>query len=549
VQPKAVNLWPFLATVLVLGLVVALVWSFSARQNQGHLIYALDDPYIHMAIAKNLSQHGVWGVTPYEFTSTSSSLLWTLLLSSVYLIFGVGELSPLWMNIFFATLLLWVVFRLLKQSAIKPLYIFLILLGIVLMTPLPVLIFTGMEHVLHALLTILFLYFAARALSVEATEKSSSRILLFLAPLLVMTRYEGLFLVFVACALFLFKRRIGFAFLLGGLALLPMAIFGLVSVRHGWYWLPNTLLLKGNVPDFASIQGLLRFAFEGLKQLLTTKRVLLLFLLSAYLFILRIRRRKPVWEFGQMLLLLFLGSALLHMMLARVGWFYRYEAYLISAGLFVAALAVWDYLPKFRGIFTRESRLTAALPAFGVAILIYLFLGFAGLRAISEIPLATKNIFEQQYQMGLFLKKYYTGMFQQQVILGASVALDDIGAAAYMTGLPCLDLVGLGSLDVLKVKRAKAFNTAGIDSLVRAHQAKIAVLHEQNYLRFYGGLPPQWYKVGDWTIQNNIVCGGATLSFYAMDSTEANRLEIHLKEFSERLPKDVAQEGKYLDSP
>ena len=44
------------------------------RQDTGAtLVYGLDDAYIHMAIAKNLARHGVWGVTPFHFASASSS--------------------------------------------------------------------------------------------------------------------------------------------------------------------------------------------------------------------------------------------------------------------------------------------------------------------------------------------------------------------------------------------------------------------------------------------------------------------------------------------
>jgi hypothetical protein len=34
------------------------------RQTNGHFVYSLDDPYIHLAVAKNLARHGVWGVAP-----------------------------------------------------------------------------------------------------------------------------------------------------------------------------------------------------------------------------------------------------------------------------------------------------------------------------------------------------------------------------------------------------------------------------------------------------------------------------------------------------
>jgi hypothetical protein len=42
--------------------------------NGGSFTYALDDAYIHLAMAKNFPL-GVWGTTRYEFSSSSSSLL------------------------------------------------------------------------------------------------------------------------------------------------------------------------------------------------------------------------------------------------------------------------------------------------------------------------------------------------------------------------------------------------------------------------------------------------------------------------------------------
>jgi len=33
----------------------------ATARTGGRLVYPLDDPYIHMAMAKNLSLHGVWG--------------------------------------------------------------------------------------------------------------------------------------------------------------------------------------------------------------------------------------------------------------------------------------------------------------------------------------------------------------------------------------------------------------------------------------------------------------------------------------------------------
>jgi len=76
----------------------------STNLNEGHLIYPLDDTYIHMSIAKNVVLHHVFGVTRYEFTSSTSSPLWTFLLAITYLAFGVNERSPLILNLLFGTL-------------------------------------------------------------------------------------------------------------------------------------------------------------------------------------------------------------------------------------------------------------------------------------------------------------------------------------------------------------------------------------------------------------------------------------------------------------
>ena len=48
-----------------------------------------------MAVARNLAEHGVWGVTRYEFTSSTSSLAWPLLLAAADLVVGVrAERAP-----------------------------------------------------------------------------------------------------------------------------------------------------------------------------------------------------------------------------------------------------------------------------------------------------------------------------------------------------------------------------------------------------------------------------------------------------------------------
>ncbi len=91
--------WPLVLSLMILWLTTVLLLVISLGLNNGHFAYGLDDAYIHMSIAKNFALHGVWGLTPYGFTSSSSSLLWTLLLSFIFYIIGVNVLVPFMLNI------------------------------------------------------------------------------------------------------------------------------------------------------------------------------------------------------------------------------------------------------------------------------------------------------------------------------------------------------------------------------------------------------------------------------------------------------------------
>ncbi|HVD77156.1 MAG TPA: hypothetical protein VNH43_06075, partial [Vicinamibacteria bacterium] len=73
-------------SILLVAVGALVAWSW--RHCAGHLVYALDDAYIHMAMARNLAEHGVFGVTRYGFTSSSSSPLWTLLLAGLFKLLG-----------------------------------------------------------------------------------------------------------------------------------------------------------------------------------------------------------------------------------------------------------------------------------------------------------------------------------------------------------------------------------------------------------------------------------------------------------------------------
>jgi len=530
------KLWPPVVTTLILWSVVAVLLVRSLRGNQGHLVYALDDPYIHMDLAKNLAQHGVWGITRYEFTYCSSSLLWTFLLSGINLVLGVNQVAPLVLNILFATLILFCVSQLFQKHR-PPLpspYVFCVLVAMVFLTPMPSLIFAGLEHGLHALVTILFVHVSAKALSEESVELRVSAFarLAALGMLITLIRFEGLFAVLVVCGLFFLKKRAPAAFLLGALALLPVVIAGFISVRHGWFWLPNSVLLKGNLPSAASATPFADFFGRAYLQFVDYGRHITYLILTALLLYLHRRwKRGEVWECGQLTISIFAATALLHMFLARMGWFFRYEAYLIALGLFALTPPIFEYLREARRAVQWDLRELVGVAAIVVFACCLKLLAATGQYAIGITPRATTNIYQQQYQMARFLKQFYEG---------APVGANDVGAINFFADIHCLDLYGLGNLEVAKEMLEGTYDTQRISEMTRARGIKVAIMYDHFFYAF-GGLPKQWAKVGFWRVKNAVVLGGDTVFFYAVDAAEKPVLAAHLKQFAAQLPPGVEQ--------
>ena len=310
-----------IASIVILWAVTAILLVISIKQNQGHLVYALYDAYIHMAIAKNFAQNGIWGVTKYGFSSSSSSLLYTLLISVIYFLTGVNEVTPFIINVIFATFIIFLVFIIIRHYEPGFFWSLMVLLSVIFFTPLPALIFSGMEHTLQILLNISFVYFSAIILSKEKATRLESSFLLILAFLVTSVRYEGLFLILVVSILFILKKKQLYPLFLLTAGIAPLAIYGIISIVNGWFFLPNSVLLKSN---FLLYPGITRFLFHFAGQVIKNPHILVLVSLSAALLILQYKKQKKIWKDTTVMLIIFIATALLHMVFARNGWFFRY---------------------------------------------------------------------------------------------------------------------------------------------------------------------------------------------------------------------------------
>jgi hypothetical protein len=501
--------WPAWGAALVYLTVTGLLVIGTLPQTGGQLVYPLDDTYIHMAMAKNLVQHGVWGVTEYGFTSSTSSPLWTGLLALAYLLTGVHSATPLILNLFLGLALVFSLDVQVRNSFPSGGARLGLLLFLSFAIPLPTLTFLGMEHVLHILLSVWFLALAAESLA----SQTSPRALWLLAFLLPIARYESLFLIGIASVLFALRGRWGMAISLLAAAGLSVTGYGLWSVANSWYFLPNSVLVKANT--FVFSQDALSSTFYFLAFNLSSAPVLLALMLVIGLVALSLPR--GLWDERRVWAFIVLPTALAQILLARTGWLYRYEAYLIALGLLTVlrGLAGRVNLESLRRAdASRSTRLAVALTA---ALLLFL-LGQRSVLAFRDTAQTAVGISRQQIQMARFIQRYYPQ---------ATVAINDIGAIAFETDAHIVDLVGLATMDAARARLDGSMSTQTIRTLSRG--ARIAIVYE-NWYTMFGGLPPEWIKAGEWNFGKSAMLG-SKVSFFAVDPSEAERLRAALTEY------------------
>lgn len=530
--------WPLIVALALLWIAVWKMLGACTARCEGNLIYALDDAYIHMAIAKNLAFHGVWGVTQYAFTSSASSLIWPLLVALAFKLFGQSESVPLILNMICATGLLCVVHFLWRKNSVPAGTALGGLLALTFLMPVLPVMFTGLEHIFHTVVTIIAISAAARVLA-EKQEPAQHRktplmpVLLTL-PLVTIARYEGLFLVLVVAVMLHIRRSMTSA--VGAIAsgALPVVVYGLISRSQGWSFLPNSVLLKARPVTIGSLQGLENMIYLFGLQVTQNPTVLITMLWSSILLFVLLNKRGTIWQAPTLMLVIYLGMAMLHVLLGTLGWFYRYEAYLVATGIFVIVIATVDAWPS--GVRDgADTKLRCAVLVLVLAISCIPFLVRA-VKSHADTVMAAGNIYEQQYQMGMFVQRYYEGQ---------CVAANDIGAVCYLGDVKCFDLWGLASVDMARMRTSGTATSDGIADLARQADVKVAIAYD-NWFSELGGLPKSWTSVGQWSIKDNVVCGSNQVSIYCTDPSEKDALLMHLREFSADMPSTVGQFGAYL---
>lgn len=516
-----------IAGLATLAAVTALLVALTVRANGGVFTYVLDDPYIHLAMARNLAQHGTYGLAPGAYESASSSPGWVALLALLIRAApAAAEWYPLALNVLAAGAVLVLVLRAqdwLYRVEPAPLRAF-AYVALPLLLFLPALVLVGMEHSLHALLAVALLLMLGRALRrrLSGGELAGVAALALLAGAI---RYETLFLaggcatalVLAPAAAGLPRRLLGrlrrpavWAFLLPPVAV--TVALGLVNLHNGQLLLPNSVLAKSGLGQGAGLSALVP-SLNLVPAMLGSDLQMLALILCAvtYLAVRRLRcEQSGLW-------LAWLVTTALHLLFARFGWYDRYQAYLVVTGtiLLLRSLPEVSTAGRRRGALLVLALLAVALP-------------FPKYGEEAAVPVAAHGIEVHNAELGRFLAAAYPER---------AVMVNDIGEVSWLHGGTLVDLWALGSYDVLRAYRDGSMGRGFVTALAARDGAQVAAV----YSSLQPLLPAGWAEVARWVPAGGAAptAAGDELAFYAPRGGPAAALRQAMQGFAPSLPPDV----------
>jgi hypothetical protein len=544
------------AVTLVAG--VAVLYLSTIWLTGGTFTYPVDDPAIHLTVARRLAYDGTWGVVAGDYQAASSSPLWTVALAPTqWLARGAaGEVVPLVLN---AVAGLWVIGLLRPDLAVlrpgprRRLDAVAVVVVVVVLLFLPGLAFVGMEHTLHMALVL------ATALAVEArwagaNDRSGARdqdghgrgrhgagLWVRRAPawapfalmvLATATRFESAALVAALAAGLAAvgvrgwhdpaappppgRRRLrGVA----GLALAAgttIAVSGAVNLAFGQEILPNSVVLKSlgdrgdtrrslgaAVERFLSDPLLVAFAVVAVLVLVLTRRAAV--------------RHRPVPSAAVFPAVVTLVATAAHAELGAVETSLRYQAYLYGLG-------TWTLL---RSVPVLHELVASRWPRVPAAALVLALVPAAVLQVetTAGLPDDAAITWEQRYQVARFLGEAYRD---------DAIAIGELGYIALYHHGPLTDVYGLADHEVLEATLDGRKDAAFWHDLQQRRGFRVVVTY--SFSLGNNQIPDGWLSVAEWRSPDAYF---EVTRFLAAEPEEVAPLLAHLRAFEGRLPDEV----------
>ncbi len=513
---ELLGLWFMLALILI---------GRCLQLTDRRLIYTLDDPYIHLALAENI-RHGVYGINGGEPAAPASSILYPLLLAVTECL-GLGEWGPLLLNLAAMGLAVWLAGQILQQHILPQgsttsdaggglARLFPLMLGLAVCCSMNAwgLVMTGMEHSLHVLAVVAVLWGFLECLRNQAAP---SVWLIGAIAALPLIRFEGLALSGLSILALCWLRQWRSALTALALATLGLSAWLIFTRSQGLPPLPSSVLLKSSAAArligesaSGSLMEALRHNLRAVFGNLIALELPLGFLALTGLGIAAWRERHD----KAMLALLgpTLGAVLAQTASGYLPSFMRYEVYALTlitlTGLALAQRCLANPWVKVAALLAVSA---ASAPCLLVTLL---------------TPTASRGIYLQQYQMHRFAVDYWR----------QSVGVNDLGWVSYRNPAYVLDLYGLGSEEVCRLKLRNALDDQAVRALAERKQVHLFMLYDD---WFTGRLPAEWRKVA--VLQTPAVSAhSGQVSFYAAPAVHQAELLLRLREFAGTLPEGAS---------
>ncbi|MCJ7934414.1 MAG: hypothetical protein MUW56_12450 [Chryseobacterium sp.] len=488
-----------------------------------YFTYLLDDAYIHLAMAKNFAVHGVWGMTPYAFSSSSSSPVFTFILSVLISVFGNHTLLPLIFNIVSAGVLMVFLNKYYLLFFNQNKHIVLASLFTLFFAVIHVQIVTGMEHVLQVLMVAVTIYCFQKWRSSNFKDRLFSYAFYSSLMLLGLIRFESMFyfvsLAFVFTLTGQFKRSI--LVLLFGFV--PILLFGIFNYPKSGYFFPNSVVIKGTLLDFSGNvpAQVINIVLKKLIINISFYKIGLFPLLISIILIYKDYRKKLNFQKvmrNNFLIITWCFTLVLHCLFGEIKGVFRYEAYLLVAFAMILIPRLKLFVTQPLQAFKTE-KITGLLVIANLLLLIYKC-GYAHM----VITNGSANIYEQQIQSARFLKKYYNT---------SNVVANDIGAICYFTDIHLLDFMGLGSKEMVYFRLKDKKPDQEFEEFLTQYTAKnnyqLAIAYEE---WLDGHTPKNWKKVAYLEIGGkNVVLGEKHLFIYSINPEIHQSLKQNIKAF------------------
>ncbi|MBX3498945.1 MAG: hypothetical protein KF889_05830 [Alphaproteobacteria bacterium] len=530
------------------GMAMAIVAVVEACD--GRLISWLDDAYIHMAIARSLAEHSVYGLTPGAFTSASSSPLWVLALSMTYSLFGVGESVAFVLNILAAIGLLLIAAEQLSRPADSAVSLANAQRGtrwqtvggrwrvswaiagavaLMLATAPIALVLGAMEHVAHAALMLIGVDAVARRLS-DADELASGIALYLTLLALPLLRYESLWLGGLAVLGGLATRQWLFALA----ALLATAVgpyvFGALAMSEGWWMLPTPILVKSGLGDLLAQGSAWAFAkyllWYPLKRLVAYVPLLAaLMAVAAVVLVWALARdRENARRAWWIALALSLAGAWIHATFGHFGWGGRYEAYLLALFCVYLPVALAHLEPPARPFSRRGTILALAAAALAGGLLVH-----RGVVMHRDPGPAAATVWQRDFWPADFIEETQSG---------SAVMAMNIGALMWRAAPELTDILALGDREAAALVLARRLDNEAVRALARRREVKLAILFDDYYAQWVGG-PPPFTRIAT---GRPVASPDAAFSIYVTDPADARRIAADLRRFAAAHPNRVTLE-------